>query len=105
MGRQEGQPIKCRALSIRHARLGREFRKSKTSSCHSSMRNRQPHLKMRLTGTRIDTHITMMLPDDPVNRVEAEAGAFTHRLGGKEWIEDSALDLRRNARSVIDDID
>src|ERR1700733_9057616 len=74
-------------------------------SCYSAMRNRQPHLKVRLAGTRIDTHIAMMLPDNPVNRVEAEAGAFTYRLGSKEWIEDSALDLGRNARSVVDDLD
>jgi trimethylamine:corrinoid methyltransferase-like protein len=65
----------------------------------------QPHPKARLAGVGIDTHIAMMLPDNPVNRVEANAGSLAHRLGCKEWIEDAALDLRRNAGAIVDNVD
>src|SRR5580692_678465 len=65
--------------------------------------NRQPHLKVRLAGMRIDSHIALMLADNPVHRVEPEARALTHRLGRKERIEDAALDLVRNTGAVVDD--
>src|ERR1700722_2797733 len=75
------------------------------SSLSGSLRNRQPHLKVRLAGMRIDPDIAPMLADNPVHRVESEARAFTHWLGRKERVENAALDLGRDTGAVVDDVD
>ena len=42
---------------------------------------------------------------DPLYDIESQSGAFAHRLGGEEWIEDATLHFGRNTGAVVADLD
>src|SRR5579864_3370499 len=65
---------------------------------------REPYLKPRLTGFRVHLNAAPVLLHDTLSRVEAQASAFAHSLGGKKRFEDMRLYLGGNSRSVIGDL-
>src|SRR4051794_6974854 len=65
--------------------------------------NRQPHGEDRPAWFRFDVNPpAMLVGDDLLNDVEAEAGAFALPLGGEECLENPRLQRRRNADAVVD---
>src|ERR671915_397611 len=56
-------------------------------------------------GRAFDRDRAAVLLDDPVSNGQTEAGAFSHVLGGEEWIEDASLKAGRNSVPGIDECD
>ena len=46
-----------------------------------------------------------MLPDDALDGVQAQSGAFAHAFGGEKRLEDVRLDFGGNSRAVVRDFD
>src|SRR5581483_3539824 len=65
----------------------------------------KPDQEPRLAGTRFHTNITLVLADDAVYGIQAQAGALARRFGREERFKNPAPDLGRDAGSVVDDLD
>ena len=61
-------------------------------------------MKPRVAGFRVHLNTASVLLHDTLNRVEAQAGAFAHSLGGEKRFEDMRLYLGRNSRTVVGDL-
>src|ERR1700735_5865784 len=46
-----------------------------------------------------------MLPDDALDGVQAEAGAFADAFGGEKGLKDVGLDFGGNSRAVVRELD
>ena len=63
-------------------------------------------MKIGRSGLRLDADVAaVVLRDDALDDVEAEAGAEPDRLGGEERLEDARLDVLGNAVAIVDDPD
>ena len=51
--------------------------------------DREPDLKTRIAGLRLETHVAAMFADDARDGVEAQAGSLADWLGSEEWLEDA----------------
>ena len=56
-------------------------------------------------GRRLDLDLGIVVGDQAPDDVEAQAGAFSDRLGGEERFEQALADLGWDARPVVDDAD
>src|SRR5215203_3477101 len=72
----------------------------------SSEVDRQHHPEARLAGFGGDLNLSpVLVDDDVVCDVQAQARADAGSFRGKEGFEDARLDLRGYPRSVVDDFD
>ena len=73
------------------------------TACLDSRRHRQHHAELGAPRLRVDRDAAVVVPQQPLDDVEAEPGALADRLGGEEGIEDAVADRRRDAGAVVDD--
>jgi MFS family permease len=67
---------------------------------------RQTDLEARVTGDGLDPQVPVVLVDhDSPRDVQPQARPFTERLGGEERLEDPVLDLGRDSRPRVADLD
>src|SRR5579863_7452920 len=69
-----------------------------------TFRHRQPHLEACVAGLGRDLNGPPVLLHDSLNRVEAKPCALPNSFGGEERFKDMRLDLRRNSRTVVADL-
>src|SRR4029077_292893 len=62
------------------------------------------HLETRVPGSRTDLNSPPVLLHNSLNRVETESCALSDSFGCEERLKDVGLDLGRNSRTVIADL-
>src|SRR6516165_9105343 len=65
----------------------------------------QADLKPGISGNRGHVDRPVVFPYDSHRCIQTQTSSLSHSLGGEEGFEDARLDLRRNARSGIADLD
>src|SRR5271154_492007 len=65
----------------------------------------KPDLKAGVTRFGFNLDVAAVLFHDALHGVEAESGAFSHSLGGEEWLENVREHVRRNSGTVVGDFD
>ena len=64
---------------------------------------RQPDAERRAAGLTLNLNLPLMLFDDFLANIKAEAAPFARRFRGEERLEDARLDLVGNAAAGIGD--
>src|ERR1700730_10096152 len=54
---------------------------------------------------RQNTYLTMVVPDDPGNRIQSQAGPLGDSLGGAKGLKDVRQNVGRDSRSVVSNLD
>src|ERR1700687_614835 len=72
---------------------------------HGRFDQRQQYLEARIPGFRTNIDTSSVLLDDSLHRIESQARSFSHALGGEEGLEDVGQYLRRNAWTVVGNLD
>src|SRR5208283_6212426 len=67
------------------------------------LRQRQPHLKTRISGLGTNLNVAAVLFHDALHRVEAESRPLTYALGREKRLKNVRQDLRRNSGAVVAD--
>src|SRR5437868_4550862 len=72
--------------------------------CRPNPRDGQPDLEASISGLGLDLDRAAMLPHDTLHGVKAEPRALADTLRGEEWLEDMRQNFRRNARTIVGDL-
>src|SRR5216683_4231814 len=67
--------------------------------------NRDAYRKARVARHGVHGNLAVHFGDDAIDKVQAEASAFTDTLGGEKRIEDARFDIGGNARTVVGNFD
>src|SRR5579864_4421899 len=69
-------------------------------------RHGKPHREHCIAGYGTQRDVALVLcDDDAVGDVEAQPAPLAYLLGGEERLEDAGLDLRRDSKTVVADLD
>src|SRR5205814_6174919 len=68
--------------------------------------HRQADFKAGLAGAGFKFNFTAMtVADDAVTDDQSQTGTGADAFGGEKWLEDARLEVRRNASTVVHDLD
>jgi len=76
----------------------------KTYGLGWTFRQREPHLETCVPRSRTDLNSSPVLLHNSLNRVETESCALSDSFGCEKRLKDVGLDLGRNSRTVIADL-
>src|SRR5690349_14251877 len=67
-------------------------------------RDRQLYPEPRIAGSRMHLNASLVLAHDSLHCIESQAGAFAHAFGGEKGLKDMRLDIVRDSRAGIADL-